>query len=91
MHRDTILDGGLYLGAQYFAVTTIMFNGNAELGMIVSRLPVLYKQRDLLMFPAWAYAIPSCIVKIPLQLVDGAVWVSLTYYVIGFDPSVERY
>uniref|UniRef100_A0A7N0V1X9 ABC transporter domain-containing protein n=1 Tax=Kalanchoe fedtschenkoi TaxID=63787 RepID=A0A7N0V1X9_KALFE len=91
MHRNTILDGGLYMGAQYFAVTTIMFNGNAEMSMTISRLPVLYKQRDFQFYPAWAYAIPSWLVKIPLQLTDGAVWVALTYYVIGFDPSIERF
>uniref|UniRef100_A0A7N0U8F5 ABC transporter domain-containing protein n=1 Tax=Kalanchoe fedtschenkoi TaxID=63787 RepID=A0A7N0U8F5_KALFE len=91
MHRNTILDGGVYMGAQYFAINTIMFNGIAEMGLTISRLPVFYKQRDSLFYPAWAYAIPSWLVKIPLKLTDGAVWVALTYYVIGYDPSVERF
>ncbi|MCI13735.1 pleiotropic drug resistance protein 1-like [Trifolium medium] len=70
-------------------VSMLMFNGLAELSMIIAKLPGFYKQRDLLFFPSWAYAIPTWILKIPITFVEAAVWVILTYYVIGFDPNVE--
>ena len=90
MHRN-VEYGTIYLGALFFALDTIMFNGFAELAMTVMKLPVFFKQRDLLFFPAWAYTIPSWILQIPITFVEVGVYVFTTYYVIGFDPSVSRY
>eukprot|EP00257_Ricinus_communis_P024854 XP_025012268.1 pleiotropic drug resistance protein 1 isoform X5 [Ricinus communis] len=91
MHRNTETDGGVYLGALFFTVTTIMFNGFSELAMTILKLPVFYKQRDLLFYPSWAYALPTWILKIPITFVEVAVWVVMTYYVIGFDPNIQRF
>jgi hypothetical protein len=90
MHHDSVNDGGIYAGALFFSVIINLFSGMAELSMTIARLPVFYKQRDLLFYPAWAYALPVWILKIPISLVEVAVWVSITYYVIGFDPYVGR-
>ncbi|XP_062214779.1 ABC transporter G family member 37-like isoform X2 [Phragmites australis] len=90
MHRDSTY-GMIYMGALYFALDTIMFNGFAELAMTVMKLPVFFKQRDLLFFPAWAYTIPSWILQIPITFFEVGVYVFTTYYVIGFDPSVSRF
>lgn len=90
MHRESLNDGGVYAGAIFFAVVMIMFNGMAELSMTIAKLPSFYKQRDLLFYPSWAYAIPAWILKIPVTFCEVAVWVFLTYYVIGFDPNVGR-
>ncbi|XP_048139356.1 pleiotropic drug resistance protein 1-like [Rhodamnia argentea] len=90
MHRDSVTDGGLYIGALFFTVVVIMFNGMAELSITIAKLPVFYKQRDLLFYPAWAYALPLWILKIPITFVEVAVWVFITYYVIGYDPNVGR-
>ncbi|KAK4277139.1 hypothetical protein QN277_015181 [Acacia crassicarpa] len=91
MHRDTVADGGIYMGALFFILIMIMFNGFSELAMTIAKLPVFYKQRELLFYPSWAYALPTWILKIPITLVEVAVWVVLTYYVIGFDPNIERF
>ncbi|KAF8009149.1 hypothetical protein BT93_J0209 [Corymbia citriodora subsp. variegata] len=90
MHRDTVIDGGVYIGALFFTVIMVMFNGMAELSMTIAKLPIFYKQRDLLFYPAWAYALPTWILKIPITFVEVAVWVFITYYVIGYDPNVGR-
>ncbi|KAI4329293.1 hypothetical protein L6164_021576 [Bauhinia variegata] len=90
MHRDDLDDGGIYVGALFFTVLMIMFNGMSEISMTIAKLPVFFKQRDLLFYPSWAYAIPSWILKIPITLAEVAIWVFLTYYVIGFDPNVGR-
>ncbi|CAL5329830.1 unnamed protein product [Camellia sinensis] len=47
--------------------------------MTVGRLAVFYKQRDLYFYPAWAYAIPATILKVPLSMLVTLVWTSLTY------------
>ncbi|OAY52727.1 pleiotropic drug resistance protein 1 [Manihot esculenta] len=90
MHRDNLIDGGIYLGALFFSVVMIMFNGMSELSMTIAKLPVFYKQRDLLFYPSWAYSLPSWILKIPISFLEVAVWVFITYYVMGFDPNVGR-
>ncbi|PKI62063.1 hypothetical protein CRG98_017436 [Punica granatum] len=90
MHRDSITDGGIYTGVLFFTVTMIMFNGMSELSMTIAKLPVFYKQRDLLFYPAWSYALPTWILKIPITFVEVGVCVFITYYVIGFDPNVGR-
>ncbi|KAK4800075.1 hypothetical protein SAY86_025440 [Trapa natans] len=91
MHRDNAIDGGVYVGALFFTIVTIMFNGLIELTMTIVKLPVFYKQRDLRFYPSWAYAIPTWILKIPLTFVEVGVWVFTTYYVIGYDPNVGRF
>ncbi|XP_058112245.1 pleiotropic drug resistance protein 1-like [Magnolia sinica] len=91
MHRDTINDGGIFAGALFLALFTSMFNGFAELAMAIQKLPVFYKQRDLLFFPAWAYSLPIWILRIPISIVEVAIYVCLTYYVIGFDPNAGRF
>ncbi|XP_017215242.1 pleiotropic drug resistance protein 1-like [Daucus carota subsp. sativus] len=90
MHRESLNDGSIYMGALFFTVSTIMFNGMAELSMTIAKLPVFYKQRDLLFFPPWAYALPSWIIKIPISFIEAFIWVLLTYYVIGLDPNAGR-
>lgn len=90
LHRDTELDGGIYMGALFFTLIVIMFNGFSELAMTVVKLPVFYKQRDLLFYPSWTYALPTWILKIPITCLEVGIWVVMTYYVIGFDPNIER-
>ncbi|KAJ8640587.1 hypothetical protein MRB53_017281 [Persea americana] len=90
MHRDTLIDGVIYLGALFFTLFALMFNGFSEMAMTVMKLPVFYKQRDFLFYPSWAYALPMWILKIPISFLEVGIWVFITYYVIGFDPSVGR-
>ena len=90
MHRDSVVNGGIYAGALFFSVVFTMFNGLSEISMTIEKLPVFYKQRNLLFYPSWAYSLPPWIIKIPITLIQVAVWVFLTYYVIGFDPNVGR-
>jgi len=59
--------------------------------MSIAKLPIFYKQRDLLFYPSWAYALPTWVLKIPISFLECAVWIGMTYYVIGFDPNIERF
>ncbi|KAL0319186.1 UNVERIFIED_CONTAM: Pleiotropic drug resistance protein 1 [Sesamum angustifolium] len=67
-----------------------IFRWVTDISMTIQKLPVFYKQRDFFFYPAWAYGLPSWIVKIPAQAVEVAGYVAVTYYVIGYDPSVGR-
>ncbi|KAG8643795.1 hypothetical protein MANES_11G067100v8 [Manihot esculenta] len=90
MHRDSVTDGGVYVGSLFFSVAFNMFNGLSDISMTIAKLPVFYKQKNLLFYPAWAYSIPPWITRIPLTLAQVSIWVFLTYYVIGYDPNVGR-
>ncbi|KAL0927355.1 hypothetical protein M5K25_001518 [Dendrobium thyrsiflorum] len=78
-----------YVSSFYYTITRIMANGIEELYLSIVRLPVFYKQRDL--YPAWAYTIPISLLKIPLSLVESFIWTTLTYYVIGYAPELQRF
>ncbi|KAM7279784.1 hypothetical protein ACFE04_006918 [Oxalis oulophora] len=80
-----------YLGSLFYALVILLVDGFPELQMTVSRLAVFYGQRDMCFYPAWAYAIPAIILKIPLSLLESFVWTSLTYYVIGYSPEFGRF
>ncbi|PON49109.1 ABC transporter-like [Trema orientale] len=88
LHHNTIDDAGLYLGALYFSMVIILFNGFTEVSMLVAKLPVLYKHRDLHFYPSWVYTLPSWVLSIPTSLMESGFWVAVTYYVIGYDPAV---
>ncbi|KAG5551935.1 hypothetical protein RHGRI_010140 [Rhododendron griersonianum] len=90
MPKKTLEDGGIFMGALFFTLIMIMFNGYSEIALSIMKLPVFYKQRDFLFFPAWAYALPTWFLKIPVTIVEVAAWVFLTYYVIGYEPDAGR-
>ncbi|GLJ45897.1 hypothetical protein SUGI_0966190 [Cryptomeria japonica] len=91
MHHRNVADGSMYIGALFLALVLNMFNGISELAIILDKLPVFYKQRDLMFYPAWAYSIPIWITQIPVSLLESFVWVALTYYGIGYAPSPSRF
>ncbi|PAN23236.1 hypothetical protein PAHAL_4G078000 [Panicum hallii] len=90
MHRDSVANGGIYMGALFFTTLMIIFNGFSELTLTILKLPIFFKQRDLLFYPAWTYTVPSWILKIPITFLEVGGFVFITYYAIGFDPDVVR-
>ncbi|KAL8527692.1 hypothetical protein ACS0TY_005509 [Phlomoides rotata] len=80
-----------YLGALFYSLLILLFGGMPELSLTIARLAVFYKQRDFHFYPAWAYAIPATILKIPLSFLQALLWTSLTYFVIGYTPDVGRF
>ncbi|KAK4582896.1 hypothetical protein RGQ29_025889 [Quercus rubra] len=91
MPVGTVADGGKFMGALFFSLINVMFNGMAELSMTVVKLPVFFRQRDFLFYPAWAFALPIWVLRIPISFLESAIWIVLTYYTIGFAPSAGRF
>ena len=91
MPVGNVEDGRKFFGALFFSLINILFNGFSEQAMVVSRLPVFYKQRDFKFYPAWAFLLPIWVLRIPISFVESAIWVVLTYYPIGFAPSASRF
>ncbi|WMV59270.1 hypothetical protein MTR67_052655 [Solanum verrucosum] len=91
MPKETQTDGFIFMGALFFTVIAAMFNGCSEVPFTILKLPVFFKQHNLLFFPVWAYTLPAWIVKIPISIIESSIWVSITYYAIGFDPNIVRF
>ncbi|WVZ12399.1 hypothetical protein V8G54_016929 [Vigna mungo] len=90
--RAVDLIGANYLlGSLYYTLVRLTTNGVAELIMTIARLPVVDKQTEFYLYPAWAYCLPSAILKIPFSVLDSIVWTSMTYYVIGYSPEITRF
>ncbi|PWA55702.1 AAA+ ATPase domain-containing protein [Artemisia annua] len=89
--KADVIDANYYLGSLFYALVILLVDGFPETGMTVARLSVFYKQRDMYFYPAWAYAIPASILKIPLSLLEATIWTCLTYYVIGYSPEPGRF
>lgn len=85
-----VFHANYYMGSLFYALVILVVDGIPELSMTVSRLSVFYKQKELCFYPAWAYAIPASILKLPLSLLESVVWTTLTYYVIGYTPQAGR-
>ncbi|KAL0375866.1 UNVERIFIED_CONTAM: Pleiotropic drug resistance protein 3 [Sesamum calycinum] len=90
MHVD-LIHANNYMGALFYTLIILLIDGIPELSMTVARLEVFYKQRDLFFYPAWAFAIPNAIVRVPLSLFVAVVWTSVTYYTIGYSPEAGRF
>ncbi|KAH0704714.1 hypothetical protein KY285_018992 [Solanum tuberosum] len=91
MHHQTEDDGGVYVGALLFGMVINMFNGFSELSLIIQRLPVFYKHRDLLFHPPWTFTLPTVLLKVPISVLETIVWMVMTYYTIGFAPEASRF
>ncbi|KAL9250453.1 ABC transporter G family member 32-like protein, partial [Drosera capensis] len=91
MHHRTLEDAGVYLGAIYFAIVMILFNGFMEVPMLIAKLPVLYKHRDLRFYPCWVFTLPSWVLSIPTSFIETVIWMVITYYGVGFDPLITRF
>ncbi|KAK8661869.1 hypothetical protein V6N13_091457 [Hibiscus sabdariffa] len=83
-----IIHANYYMGALFFTIIILIVDAFPELSMTVSRLEVFYKQRELCFYPAWAYAIPAAVLKVPLSLMESFLLIVLTYYSIGYSPEV---
>lgn len=91
MHTRDQRDGAFFIGALLFSMVNNMFNGFAEMSITLQRLPVLYKHRDLLFYPAWTFTLPNFLLRIPISILESVVWVVITYYTIGFAPEASRF
>lgn len=91
MKHGSVLDANKYMGALFMAVVIVNFNGMTEIAMTIKRLPTFYKQRELLALPGWALLCSVYLISLPMSLVETGLWTSLTYFVIGYAPSVIRF
>ncbi|MBA0700836.1 hypothetical protein Goari_022188, partial [Gossypium aridum] len=91
LHTRNEQDAAIYVGALLFGMIINMFNGFSELSLMISRLPVFYKQRDLLFHPVWTFTLPTFLLRVPISILESTVWMIVTYYTMGFAPEASRF
>ncbi|KAE8039264.1 hypothetical protein FH972_011692 [Carpinus fangiana] len=91
LHPTDEMNGNLYLSGLFFGLVHMMFNGFSELPLMISRLPIFYKQRDNLFHPASAWSVTSWILRVPYSILEAVVWSCVVYYTVGFAPSAGRF
>uniref|UniRef100_A0A1S3WXZ0 ABC transporter G family member 31-like n=1 Tax=Nicotiana tabacum TaxID=4097 RepID=A0A1S3WXZ0_TOBAC len=91
IHPTDLVNGNLYLSCLFFALIHMMFNGFSELPLLIFRLPVFYKQRDNLFYPAWAWSFCSWILRLPYSVIEAVVWSCVVYWAVGFAPGAGRF
>ncbi|KAK3206522.1 hypothetical protein Dsin_020568 [Dipteronia sinensis] len=91
LHPTDEKNGQLYLSCLFFGLIHMMFNGFSELPIMISRLPVFFKQRDNAFHPAWAWSLASWILRLPYSVLEAVVWSCVVYYSVGFAPGVGRF
>ncbi|CAM0949280.1 unnamed protein product [Alopecurus aequalis] len=63
-----------------FVALTIFWNSNMHRDSLT----------DGGIYLAWAYTLPTFILKIPITILEVTIWVAMTYYAVGFDPNIWR-
>ncbi|KAK1589123.1 hypothetical protein Q3G72_030665 [Acer saccharum] len=91
LHPRDEKNGQLYLSCLFFGLVHMMFNGFSELPIMISRLPVFYKQRDNSFHPAWAWSLSGWILRLPYSVLEAVVWSCVVYYTVGFAPGPDRF
>ncbi|PPD85005.1 hypothetical protein GOBAR_DD18077 [Gossypium barbadense] len=86
-----IVHANYYLTALFYTLMILVVDELPEVYMTISRLQVFYKQKMLCFYPAWAYAIPAVIVKLPMPFLHSLIWISITYFMIGYTLEVSRF
>ncbi|KAK2076468.1 hypothetical protein QBZ16_000993 [Prototheca wickerhamii] len=85
--KDTISDGNVFSGAAFYSLIYMLIGGFAELHLLTERLPVFYKQREMMFYPGWCFALPTYLFRLPFALVDATLWSCIVYFAPSFDRS----
>ncbi|TMW95972.1 hypothetical protein EJD97_008115 [Solanum chilense] len=91
IHPTDLMNGNLYLSCLFFGLIHMMFNGFSELPLLIFRLPVFYKQRDNMFYPAWSWSLCSWILRLPYSVIEAVVWSFVVYWSVGFSPGAGRF
>lgn len=83
--------GGLFLGVLFFSIIHLMFSSYAEQSLLIFSLRVFWKQsRAYNFFPAWAFCLPTTILRMPYSLLDAFLWSGIVYWLTGMAPDAGR-
>ena len=54
------------------------------------RIAVWQKHRENLFYPAWAFVLPTTLVRFPVSMVESLVWTVFTYFEVPLTLDAGR-
>ncbi|CAK0784035.1 hypothetical protein CVIRNUC_007238 [Coccomyxa viridis] len=83
--------GAVYAGILFYSLINLLFDAFSEMSMMVESLSIFYTQRDNLFYPAWAFALPTTLLRIPYSLLESFLWSIIVYWSVGLAPTAARF
>ncbi|EFN59136.1 hypothetical protein CHLNCDRAFT_137957 [Chlorella variabilis] len=87
--KGTVEDGNLFFGVIFYSILYQLLGAIPEMHLLVGRLSVFFKQRDVNFYPGWCFAIPTFLMRVPWSFLEATLWTNLVYWLVGFSPSVR--
>ena len=56
----------------------------------IDRIDVFFRQRDNLFHPAWAFVLPTTLIRLPISFVESLTWLVIVYFEAGLAPQPGR-
>ncbi|KAK9804995.1 hypothetical protein WJX73_009787 [Symbiochloris irregularis] len=91
MHPDNFETGQLFVSMPFGILVGLMMDNFSEMAFMVETLPVYFRQRGRYYYPAWTWALPTTLLRIPYSFVIALLSSCILYWVIGFAPSAGRF
>lgn len=88
---DTFQGAANRFSAIFFSMAYMQFLGLAECADTLIRLPLFFKQRFNLFFPAWAFAVPPAVVRLPVIFLEVTFWSNVVYWIVGMEAEPGRF
>jgi hypothetical protein len=71
-------------GVAFFSVLYQVAGAFPDGAVLIQRLAVFYKQRDAHFYPAWCFAAPQVLLRMPWAFVETWIWTLMVYFMVGF-------
>ncbi len=91
LKHDTPEDGMLFISVPFAILVGLMMDNFSEMAITIDSLEVFHKQRASRFYPAWAFALPTSLLRIPYSFIMAGASTCILYYVMGFDPNPGRW
>ena len=86
----SVAGGSLYNAALFYGLFSTPMMCTVQLLLLLGCYPVFHKQREALLYPAWAWFVPMLLMSLPISLFSSVMWTAVTYYTVGFAPELTR-
>ncbi|GAB4817617.1 hypothetical protein N2152v2_004663 [Parachlorella kessleri] len=87
--KNTVDDGNLFMGVLFYSQLYMLLGGLAEMHLLIERLAVFFRQRDIRFYPGWCFAVPAFLLRVPFGLVEATLWTYIVYFIVGFSGTVR--
>jgi ABC-type multidrug transport system ATPase subunit/ABC-type multidrug transport system permease subunit len=89
--EENLTNGTLLAGFLFFSITSMFFTSFSEMALALTAMPVFDKQSRAHFYDASSYALAAAAVRVPVSLLEAALWTGIAYFTVGFAPDAGRW